>query len=154
MSKWKRVWIMVISIYNVLPSPHVVNTSELHCSSNPKLFDARKIYRCTEKAYEVSWNKQCTYVHQKKHLQRTFKIWIWVTIAKEIGIDWINGAIAPHSVLALLYCKCNRKCILPHCTCLFNGLKCYEMCTKKNCHNQPSDDLEPPYIITMIYVYW
>ena len=62
---------------------------------------------------------------------------------EELIIDWIDGATAPYSVLSLLSCKCSRKCILPHCTCLFNGLKCSEMCKKKNCDNQPNDDLEP-----------
>ena len=70
---------------------------------------------------------------------------------EELGIDWIDGATAPHSVLALLYCKCTRKYILAHCTCLYNGLKCSEICKKKHYDNQPSDDLEPS-INTMIQI--
>lgn len=57
-----------------------------------------------------------------------------------LTIDWMDRLPAPEAVLQLLACKCKRACELPRCECLRNGLKCTDLCTLKDCTNQPEDD--------------
>ena len=52
----------------------------------------------------------------------------------------MDGQPAPDAMLDLLACKCTRKCELPRCVCLVNGLMCTDMCKLKDCDNRPSDD--------------
>ena len=58
----------------------------------------------------------------------------------ELRVDWMDGQPAPDAMLDLLACKCTRKCELPRCVCLVNGLMCTDMCKLKDCDNRPSDD--------------
>ena len=48
----------------------------------------------------------------------------------------MDGQPAPQAVLDLLACNCTRKCSLPKCVCLSNGLKCTDMCRLQECENQ------------------
>ena len=50
----------------------------------------------------------------------------------------MNGQPAPQAVLDLLACNCTRKCSLPKCVCLSNGLKCTDMCRLQDGENQAS----------------
>ena len=50
----------------------------------------------------------------------------------------MDGQPAPHAVLNLFACNCTRKCSLPKCVCLSNGLKCTDMCRLQDCENQES----------------
>ena len=59
-----------------------------------------------------------------------------------LGVKWMTGLPAPQVVLDLLNCDCRRACIVPHCTCISNGLKCTLMCRLQNCENKPEDDEE------------
>ncbi len=52
------------------------------------------------------------------------------------------GQPALEAIFALLACTCPRKCTLPNCVCLANGLKCTDMCRLSNCDNRSSDDGE------------
>jgi len=61
---------------------------------------------------------------------------------KLMVVDWMDGQPAPEAILALLACKCSRKCTLPNCVCLANGLKCTDMCKLSDCENRSSDDVE------------
>ena len=60
--------------------------------------------------------------------------------ASVLLIDWMDGKPAPEAVLQLLACKCRRACELPSCVCLSSGLKCTDLCTLKDCINQPQED--------------
>ena len=55
---------------------------------------------------------------------------------EELVVHWMDGQPAPTAVLDLLACNCKRKCTLPKCECLANGLKCTEMCKLTTCDNQ------------------
>lgn len=61
---------------------------------------------------------------------------------EQLVIDWMDGTPAPQAILDLLTCRCPRKCVLPSCQCMKNGLKCTDMCRLPNCENQSpiSDD--------------
>ena len=61
---------------------------------------------------------------------------------EQLVIDWMDGTPAPQAVLDLLTCRCSKKCVLPSCQCMINGLKCTDMCRLPNCENQSpiSDD--------------
>jgi len=37
--------------------------------------------------------------------------------------NWMSGEPAPMAVLGMLSCQCKRRCQLPNCTCLSNGLQ-------------------------------
>ena len=50
----------------------------------------------------------------------------------------MDGQPAPQAVLDLLACNCPRKCELPRCECMANGLKCTDMCRLPDCENQAS----------------
>ena len=47
-----------------------------------------------------------------------------------------SGQPAPEAVLDLLACNCTKKCSLPQCMCLGNGLRCTDMCKLTECENQ------------------
>lgn len=51
---------------------------------------------------------------------------------------WMDGQPAPEAILDLLACNCARKCELPKCSCMANGLKCTDMCKLQDCENQAS----------------
>lgn len=57
---------------------------------------------------------------------------------EQLVLDWMDGQPAPEAVLDLLACNCSRKCTLPKCECMANGLKCTDMCKLADCENQPS----------------
>ena len=48
----------------------------------------------------------------------------------------MDGQPAPQAILDLLACNCSKKCVLPNCECLANGLKCTDMRTLLDCENQ------------------
>lgn len=50
-------------------------------------------------------------------------------------VNWMSREPAPVAVLELLSCRCKRRCQLPNCTCLSNGLKCTDLCKLKDCDN-------------------
>ena len=41
----------------------------------------------------------------------------------QLTVEWMRGYPAPDVVLQLLLCKCSRRCKLPECQCMSNGLK-------------------------------
>jgi hypothetical protein len=47
--------------------------------------------------------------------------------AEQLVVHWMDGQPAPEAVLDLLACNCPRKCALPKCVCITNGLKCTDM---------------------------
>ena len=51
-------------------------------------------------------------------------------------VKWMDGQPAPEAVLDLLSCKCTRRCVLPRCVCMVNGLKCTNLCKLQECDNQ------------------
>ncbi len=57
---------------------------------------------------------------------------------EQLVIHWMNGQPAPQAILDLLACTCARKCELPRCECMANGLKCTDMCRLPDCDNQPN----------------
>ena len=60
---------------------------------------------------------------------------------EQLVVHWMDGHFgqpAPEAVLDLLACNCKRKCSLPKCVCLSNGLKCTDMCRLPDCENQAS----------------
>ncbi|KAK3754241.1 hypothetical protein QZH41_020144 [Actinostola sp. cb2023] len=61
-------------------------------------------------------------------------------VSTELLIDWMEGQPAPSAVLQLLACKCRKACELPSCVCMNSGLKCTDLCTLKDCTNQPAQD--------------
>ncbi|KAK3730477.1 hypothetical protein QZH41_014705 [Actinostola sp. cb2023] len=61
-------------------------------------------------------------------------------VSTELLIDWMDGQPAPSAVLQLLACKCRKACELPSCVCMNSGLKCTDLCTLKDCTNQPAQD--------------
>ena len=62
---------------------------------------------------------------------------------EHLVVDWMDGPPAPEAILDLLACNCPRKCAMPKCVCMVNGLKCTDMCRLPNCENQaPISDNE------------
>ena len=57
---------------------------------------------------------------------------------EQLVVHWMEGQPAPDAVLDLLACTCPKKCTLPKCECMANGLKCTDMCKLPDCDNQPS----------------
>ncbi len=55
-----------------------------------------------------------------------------------VVVNWMDGQPAPQAILDLLACNCPRKCELPRCECMANGLKCTDMCRLPDCENQAS----------------
>ena len=55
-----------------------------------------------------------------------------------VVVHWMEGQPAPDAVLDLLACNCTKKCSLPKCVCMVNGLKCTDMCRLADCENQAS----------------
>jgi len=51
-------------------------------------------------------------------------------------LHWMNGQPAPLAILDLLACSCSKKCVVPNCECLANGLKCTNVCRLSDCENQ------------------
>lgn len=58
----------------------------------------------------------------------------------QLTLEWMRGSPAPEAVLQLLSCNCSRKCKLPECQCMANGLKCTHLCKLRTCENQPQED--------------
>ena len=56
----------------------------------------------------------------------------------QLVVHWMDGQPAPQAILDLLACNCPRKCELPRCECMANGLKCTDMCRLPDCENQAS----------------
>ena len=56
----------------------------------------------------------------------------------QLVVHWMDGQPALQAVLDLLACNCPRKCELPRCECMANGLKCTDMCRLPDCENQAS----------------
>ena len=57
---------------------------------------------------------------------------------EQLVLHWMDGQPAPQAILDLLACNCPRKCELPKCECIVNGLKCTDMCRLSDCENQAS----------------
>ena len=57
-----------------------------------------------------------------------------------LTVKWMKGSPAPDVVLQLLSCNCSRKCKLPECPCLTNGLKCTSMYKLQTCDNQTQEE--------------
>ena len=57
-----------------------------------------------------------------------------------LSINWMAGQPAPLAVLELLSCKCSRKCSLPDCPCMKNGLRCTDMCRLDACENREEEN--------------
>ena len=55
----------------------------------------------------------------------------------QLTVEWMRGSPAPDAVLQLLLCNCSRRCKLPECQCMSNGLKCTNLCKLQTCDNQP-----------------
>ena len=51
----------------------------------------------------------------------------------QLVVHWMTGQPAPQAILDLLACNCAKKCELPRCICMANGL---EMCRLQDCDNQ------------------
>ncbi len=64
----------------------------------------------------------------------------WARNNGQLTFKWMQGSPAPEAVLQLLSCKCSRKCKLPECQCMSNGLKCTNMCNLQTCDNHPQED--------------
>ena len=62
--------------------------------------------------------------------------------ASNLLIDWMDKKPAPEVVLQLLAYKCRRICELPSCVCPSSGPRCTDLCTLKDCGNQPLEDSE------------
>lgn len=58
----------------------------------------------------------------------------------QLTLKWMQGSSAPDAVLELLFCNCSRRCKLPECKCMSNGLKCTNLCKLEACDNQPKED--------------
>ena len=58
----------------------------------------------------------------------------------QLTVEWMRGSPAPDAVLQLLLCKCSRRCKLPECQCMSNGLKCTNLCKLQTCDNQPQEE--------------
>ena len=56
---------------------------------------------------------------------------------EQLVVYWMDGQPAPQAILDLLACNCAKKCELPKCECMLNGLKCTDMCRLQDCENQP-----------------
>ena len=58
----------------------------------------------------------------------------------------MHGPPAPEATLDLLSCNFPRKCTLPKCECMANGLKCTSVCRLLKCESQTAkpDDEESP----------
>ena len=54
----------------------------------------------------------------------------------------MTGQPVHQVILDLLACNCTRKCELPRCVCMANGLKCTEMCRLQDCDNYDLADDE------------
>ena len=57
---------------------------------------------------------------------------------EQLLVHWMDGQPVPQAVLDLLACNCTRKCSLPKCVCLSNGLKRTDMCRLQDCEHQAS----------------
>ena len=57
-------------------------------------------------------------------------------------VNGVSGEPAPMAVLELLSCQCKRRCQLPSCTYLSNGLKCTDLCQLRDCDNWHEDPME------------
>lgn len=58
--------------------------------------------------------------------------------AEQLVVDWMDGQPAPEAVLDLLACTCPRRCQLPNCVCMSNGLTCTDMCRLLDWENRAS----------------
>lgn len=129
--------------------------------ASTKVNDLRYSLFCTRKgeieSHQLPPCKDCL----EKHAQRAnFKAAIWQRCLQsdphvpspvgrgwkmergeeedELVVHWMDLQPAPKAVLDLLACNCPRKCTLPKCECMANGLKCTEMCKLATCENQAS----------------
>ena len=69
----------------------------------------------------------------------------------QLTVEWMRGSPAPDAVLQLLLYKCSRRCTLPECQCMSNGLKCTNLGKLQTCDNQSQEeDLDT--MITEIYL--
>lgn len=53
----------------------------------------------------------------------------------QLQVNWMTGLPAPDTVLEFMSCNCLRKCQLPDCQCMLNGLKCTDTCRLQSCDN-------------------
>ena len=114
-------------------------------SSNPGASDVNDLrYRllCTKKRDLDSNQLPTCVVTLRKHCDRTIyqaAIWCrslqscpqipspvghgWSVEEGRLIVNWMSGEPAPMAV-ELLSCQCKRRCHLPNCTCLSNGVDC------------------------------
>ena len=57
---------------------------------------------------------------------------------EQLAAHWMESQALPEAMLNLLACSCHRKCELPKCVCLTNGLSCTDMCSLKDCDDRVS----------------
>lgn len=57
--------------------------------------------------------------------------------AEQLVVHWMDGQPAPEAILDLLACYCPRKCELPMCACMANGLKCTECADCQTARTRP-----------------
>ena len=101
------------------------------------------------------WDR--TLVFQVLKACRGWKIEIEVSDT-QLVVHWMTGQPVPQDILDLLACNCAKKCELPRCICMTNGLKCTEVCRLQDCDSQSDnadddedvinelqDDLEEDY---------
>ena len=67
---------------------------------------------------------------------RYLSSWPW------LALYWLSGEPAPMAMLELLSCQCKRRCQLPNCTCLSNGLQCTDLCRLQDCANRHENPTE------------
>ncbi len=58
----------------------------------------------------------------------------------QLTVNWMNGPLAPDAVFEFMACKCSKKCALPGCECLVNGLKCSPACKLQTCDNMYQEE--------------
>ena len=117
------------------------------------LFCAKK---CEAESYQLPPCQHCLLKHV---LRANYQTCIWKSclslcpvIPSPIGndwiredqnkfsIDWMSENLAPDAVLELVPCHCSCSYTPELCSCLFNGLRCRDMCRLKDSDNQANLD--------------
>lgn len=63
----------------------------------------------------------------------------WSLEEGDLIVNWMSGEPAP---MEFLPCQCKRRCELPNCTCLSNGLQCTDLCRLQDCDNRRENPTE------------
>ena len=125
-------------------SPDLMNKLEAYTSllnapktSSTKINDLRYHLFCAKKGeIESHQLPPCRDCLEKYALRANYQAGIWrrcleqnPQVPSPVGRGW---------KIDLLACNCPRKCELPRCECMANGLKCTDMCRLPDCENQAS----------------